>query len=421
MTPSRRITVIAAAGSVAVMLAFGTAVAQPAAPVTAAASVPMPEADPFYTVPANIGDYHDGQVVRSRPIQAQAWAVPMPGRAWQLLYRTEDFRGRPTATVTTVLVPSTPWQQQGRRPIISYQTAEDGVAGKCSPSYSLRAGAHAGFENSTAETSEMYLALEQGWALSVPDYEGPRSTFLIAATEAHGVLDGIRAARNFSPAHVSRAAPVGLWGYSGGSFASVVAAEYQPTYAAGLRLRAIALGGLVGGIRASINDFSGSVAGGAIPMGINGFLRAYPKLHLLQYLNATGRRDVAATSRDCIDEAVSRYPFLSIEQIEARPHALDSKPVARMLWRNSPLGIRGTPTAPIYDYHADGDELAPIKPALRLLHRFCRSGVVVQHVQSPVGEHLSEVATGAPGAMRFFTSRFAGKPPIDTCASMPWS
>ncbi|HVS68686.1 MAG TPA: lipase family protein, partial [Mycobacteriales bacterium] len=248
-----------------------------------------------------------------------------------------------------------------------------------------------------------------------------RSTFLVAGTEAHGVLDSIRAVRSFTPAHVSRRAAVGIWGYSGGSFASVVATEYQPRYAPDIKLRAIALGGLVGSVRASIDDFSGSVAGGAIPMGINGFLRGYPNLHLLQYLNATGRRDVRATAHDCIDEAVSRYPFLSIEQIESRPHALDAKPVARMLWHNSPLGIRGTPTAPIYDYHAEADELAPIKPALRLLHRFCDAGVVVQHVQSPAGEHLSEVATGAPGAIRFFTDRFAGNKPVDTCATLPWS
>lgn len=416
----RGIGVGLAAACIAMVMPLGRPVPAHASPAPAAARVPVPEADPFYRVPADIAGYRDGQVIRSRPIDAHAWAVPMPGRAWQLLYRTDDFRGRPSATVTTLLVPTTPWDHQGPRPIVSYQTAEDGVAGKCAPSYALRAGDRAAFENSTSETSEMYAALEQGWVVSAPDYEGPDSTFLIAGTEAHGVLDGIRAARSFGPARLSSRAPIGLWGYSGGSFASVVAAEYQKRYAPDLRLRAIALGGLVGSIRASIDDFSGSAAGGAIPMGINGFLRAYPNLHLLQYLNARGRRDVAATAHDCIDEAVSRYPFLSLEQIESRPHALDAKPVARMLWTNSPLGIRGAPTAPVYDYHAEADELAPIKPALRLLHRFCRAGVVVQHVQSPVGEHISEVATGAPGAMRFFTNRFAGLRPIDTCRKLPW-
>lgn len=38
---------------------------------------------------------------------------------------TEDHRGRPSATVTTVLVPDTPWEGEGPRPLLSYQTAED--------------------------------------------------------------------------------------------------------------------------------------------------------------------------------------------------------------------------------------------------------------------------------------------------------
>ena len=415
---ARRVSIGVAAAIIAVGLPAAAALPASGAASPAAASVPQPEHDAFYKVPANVARYRDGQVIRSRVIDAHGWAVPLPGRAWQVLYRTEDFRGRPSATVTTILVPASAWPGNGPRPLLSYQTAEDGVAGKCAPSYALRAGASASFENSTAEASQMLEALEQGWAVSVPDYEGPQSTFLIAGTEAHGVLDGIRAARNFAPAGVSRTSPIGLWGYSGGSYASVVAAELQTRYAPELPIRAIALGGLVGSVRASIADFDGSAFGGAIPMGINGFLRAYPKLHLLTYLNATGRRDVAATAHDCIAEAVPRYPFLSLEQIEARPHALDSKPVARMLWRNSPLGIAGTPTAPIYHYHASADELAPYGPALALVKRFCRSGVVVQHVKVPVGEHLTEVAIGSAGAIRFLGNRFAGKTPIDNCAAL---
>ena len=379
----------------------------------------MPEADPFYAVPDNIANYRDGQVIRSRQIKGMLWALPLPVNVWQIEYRTEDNHGRPSATVTTVLEPTTPWKGPGARPLISYQTAEDGVAGKCAPSYQIRAGAQAEPTNATAETSEMFMAAEQGWAVTAPDYEGPQSEFLVAKTEAHGVLDAIRATLSFRPAGLSKHSPVGLWGYSGGSFASVVAAEYQSSYAPDLTFRAIALGGLVGSVRASINDFDGTVFGGAIAMGINGFIRGFPKLDIWKYLNATGRRDVKGASHDCISDAVPRYPALSFKQMESVPHALDVGPIARMLRANSPLGIKGTPTAPIYDYHAVGDELAPLHPALALLHRFCDAGVVVQHVQTLVGEHISEVVTGEPGAMRFFTNRFAGKKPIDTCSSMP--
>jgi hypothetical protein len=390
-----------------------------AASSSVSTTVPMPENDPFYAVPRDIAKYRDGQVIRAREIRGMLWAIPLPAKVWQLEYRTEDNHGRPSASVTTVLEPESPWHGTGGRPLISYQTAEDGVAGKCAPSYQIRAGAQAEPTNATAETSEMFAAVEQGWAVTAPDYEGPESEFLVAKTEAHGVLDAVRATLAFRPAGLTKSSPVALWGYSGGSFASVVAAQYQSSYAPELTFRAIALGGLVGSIRASINDFSGTVFGGTIAMGINGFIRGFPGLDVPSFLNATGKRDVTAAAHDCISDAVPRFPFLSFGQIEAVPDVLDHGPVARMLQANSPLGIKGTPTAPIYDYHAVGDELAPLHPALALLHRFCNAGVVVQHVQSLVGEHLSEVVTGEPGAMRFFANRFAGKAPIDTCATMP--
>jgi Secretory lipase len=419
---SRRIAVGALAVLASLSVPAVSASAHPAVSTTvaakAAATIPMPEQDPFYAVPDDIARYKDGQVIRARQIKPMLWALPLPANAWQIEYRTEDRLGKPTAMVTTVLVPQSAWHGSGARPLISYQTAEDGVSGKCAPSYQIRAGAQAEPTNATAETSEMFAAVAQGWAVTAPDYEGPQSEFLVAKTEAHGVLDAIRATLAFKPAGLSQRSPVGVWGYSGGSFASVVAAEYQKSYAPDLTIRAIALGGLVGSVRASISDFSGTVFGGTIAMGINGFERAYPRLDIPRYLTATGNKDVKAAAHDCISDAVPRYPFLSFKDIESKPNVLNVGPVATMLEDNSPLGIRGTPTAPIYDYHADGDELAPIKPALALLRRFCRSGAIVQHVQSPVGEHISEVVTGEPGAMRFFANRFAGKTPIDTCKAL---
>lgn len=45
---------------------------------------------------------------------------------------------------------------------------------------------------------------------------------------------------------------MGLWGYSGGAFASANAAQLQPRYAPELDFRAVALGGLLGDVRATI-------------------------------------------------------------------------------------------------------------------------------------------------------------------------
>lgn len=381
----------------------------------AATTFPVPEDDPFYAVPSNIGTFAKGQVIASRQIDAKVYELPLPVTAWQVKFRTENSKGRPSASVTTILQPTSAWSGPGPRPLVSYQFAEDGVTGRCAPSYALRAGSQGGLTNAYTETPIIAMALSRGWTVTVPDYEGARSEFLVAGTQAKGVLDAIRATRRFAPARVAASAPIGLWGYSGGSLASVTAAQLQPTYAPELDLDALALGGLLGDVRATIDAFSGSIGGGAIPMGINGFLRAYPELDLMQYLSPSGREKVRATSGDCLFEAAARYPFLRVADIEGTPDALGSPKVAAMLRANSPRHLPGIPRMPVYHYHAILDEFAPIGPARAVIKRFCAARVPVQRDEKLVGEHLTEIALGAAGAVQFLASRFAGKAPRNNC------
>jgi hypothetical protein len=381
----------------------------------AGATVPLPTSDPFYAVPAGIAGLANGTVLASRAINAVAGPVPMPAHAWEVKYKTLDNHGHATATVTTVLVPDAAWTGIGERPLVSYQTAEDGVGAKCSPSYALHAGLASGDSDSDAETSEMYLALLKGWAVVAPDYEGLHSDFLGAAGEAHGVLDGITAALHFKPAGFTSKTPVAMWGYSGGALATSLAAQSQPGYARHLRFAAIALGGEVPDIKATLNAFNGTDAGGGIVVGLVGLDRSYPGWHLEQYLNAAGRQVLAANQSACIADTVASYPFLNISNYVSNPNFENLPQLTAELHSASPLWIPGTPSAPVYDYHATGDELAPVGPDRELAARYCAAGVRVDHVEFPVGEHISEVVTGAPGALSYLADRFAGEPAPDTC------
>lgn len=402
----------------ALLLTAVTALALSTSP-TQAGPVPVPEDDPFYAVPADVASYADGAVIAARRITAIAYVVPVPADSWQILYKTRDAKGAPTATVTTLMVPRTAWSGTGPRPLLSYQTAEDGVAGRCAPSYGLRAGLLGSLTTANAEAGLMMMGLSRGWAVTVPDYEGPESQFLAGRLEGQAVLDGIRASLAFEAGGLPASTPVGIWGYSGGAFATSIAGQLKQSYAPELNLRGVALGGLVADIRATIDKFSGSPYGGAIAMGVNGPMRAFPEYDLGQYLSEEGRKKVAAASRDCIHEAVLRYPGLKLSDIEATPNALDIPVVADLLRANSPLGIAGTPTAPVYEYHALFDQLAPIGTARELLRRYCAQGAVVQHVTDLFAEHISETVSGAPGAVAFLADRFAGKDPKNSCARIP--
>jgi hypothetical protein len=407
----RALGAVRAVGALLALALVGAA----ATSAPAAADVPLPTSDPFYAVPANISGLPNGTVLASRAITAYAGPVPMPAQAWEVKYKTIGNLGQATATVTTIMVPDAPWTGPGARPVVSYQTAEDGVGAKCSPSYALHAGLGAGDSNSEAETVEMAVALLKGWAVIAPDYEGLDSDFLGAAGEARGVLDGVTAALRFKPDGFGPSTPVALWGYSGGAYATSLAAQAQPAYAPHLRLAGIALGGEPASLQATFAAFNGSAFGGGVIVGFIGVDRSYPSWHLDQYLNAAGLSLMAANQTDCLTDAVADHPFLSAAPYLTSPGVVGSRAFVDDLNAASPLFVPGTPSAPVYDYHATGDELAPIGPDRQLVARYCAAGVRVDHVEIDVGEHLSTVVTGAPGALEWLANRFAGEPSPDTC------
>ncbi|MCK2243741.1 MULTISPECIES: lipase family protein [unclassified Crossiella] len=382
---------------------------------SAAGLVPPPPAqDPFYAVPANIGGLANGTVLDSRPIVATALSVPIAAHAWQVKYKTIDQRDQPSAFVTTILVPYAPWHGGGARPVLSYQTAEDAVGSQCAPSYALRAGLAAGVANG-AETPIIAEAVARGFTVAVPDYEGPRSDFLGAHGAAHGVLDGIRAARNFAPAGISAGAPIGLMGYSGGSMATDWAIQAQPTYAPDLTLAGAASGGTVADTKTTMLHFSGKVYGGALAVIFAGLDRSYPRNDVLRYLNATGQRAVAASQSACLLDAVARYPFVSVQRWGAHPDILADPGLTAAFAEASLLDSPGTPTTPVLFYHSLLDELAPIGAMRQLAARYCAKGVTVHTVESFAGEHAGYAVTGAPTALDYLADRFAGKPAPNDC------
>ncbi|WP_308102852.1 MULTISPECIES: lipase family protein [unclassified Nocardia] len=59
------------------------------------------------------------------------------------------------------------------------------------------------------------LGLSQGWAMAIPDYEGPNSVYGGAILGGQATLDGIRAAEGFAPMELTQGAgtPVVMAGF----------------------------------------------------------------------------------------------------------------------------------------------------------------------------------------------------------------
>lgn len=243
-------------------------------------SKPIPPSDdPFYTPPIGFESAKPGAILRSRAVPSalslfQLIPLNLKG-SWQLLYRTTDSLGNPTATVTTVLVP----KNADTKKLLSYQVAEDsGGEINCAPSYTLQTGSNTTYAGTGGiEAALIAAALNQGWIVNTPDWEGPKSTFVAGLQAGYATLDGVRAALSSgSLTSVSSDAKVQMWGYSGGALASEWAAELQANYAPEIPFVGMAIGGITPNVENVFNTINKGLFAGIAAAGFLGLGNAYP-------------------------------------------------------------------------------------------------------------------------------------------------
>jgi hypothetical protein len=394
-----------------------------AIPGTATAAPLPPQSDPFYQPPSGFQSTSPGTILKARTVSVAAFGyLPQKVQAWQLLYRTTDTQGNPEATVTTVLAPLNALEPSkgasASRPLLSYQVAEDSSAPQCAISYQLQQGSDNSNTVAEAEILLIDAAVQQGWAVSVPDYEGPASAYTGGKQAGQAVLDGIRATENFSSIGLAGAATkVGIWGYSGGALASGWASELQPGYAPELHIAGVAEGGLPVNLRDVLNGINGGPFAGIAMSGIAGLAHAYPQLagFLTTYLTPAGKSAFATVNSQCNAQNAARFAFTNIYQYFNVSDPL-SLPVPQQVLTDDTLG-QHTPTAPMFIYQSVNDELIPPADVDAVVNKYCSAGATVAYQRDVLSEHVILAVTGAPDALNFLIDRFNGKPAASGCST----
>jgi hypothetical protein len=399
----------ALAAAVSVPMIAASALAASTAPASAQ-TVPSPYNDPFYTQPNPMPDVPPGTVLNSRPVTITALGIPTTIQAWQILYASTGMTGEPVADVATVMLPDKA-AATSPRPLLSYQVAEDADTMNCAPSYEMRLGTE-------VEEPLIAAALEQGWAVVVPDYEGLNSDFTGGPQEGHGVLDAIRAAENFSPLGLDGAStPVGMWGYSGGALATGWAAELEPTYAPGLNVKGVAEGGVPANFAAIVNNINGGPFAGLYFDAAFGLARSYPQdIDLSTLLNPMGQAAEQVVTSECVEQIVAEYAFQNIQTYTAGNINPLNVPGVQAAISADNLG-QATPVGPLFVYQAANDEIIPLAGVQALTDGYCQEGVTVDFVKDELSDHVSLAVSGAGAALNYLIARFAGTPAPNTCAT----
>ncbi|MER7760849.1 lipase family protein [Streptomyces sp. NPDC097619] len=337
---------------------------------------------------------------------------PLPGqwtntRAWKVRYRSTAADGRPNLVSGTVIVPRD--GRTGPRPLVTYAVGTVGLGDSCAPSANLPYG--------TAMEANLIQQLTlRGWAVAVTDYEGlgmpGTHTYTVGPSAGHAMLDIARAAIRLPEAGLGADTPVGVMGYSQGGQAAGWAAQLSGSYAPELNVKGTAAGGIPADLM-EVADFNdGSYGSGLIFMAAAGQDAAFPELDLDSYLNPAGKALVGFFEENCVIVDAVAGSFRKISDLTT------SNPLDRPDWQDR-LGrsrLGGTaPAAPVYQYHALGDELIPYGVGRRLRADWCGLGARVQWKTILVGEHVSGVITETASAASWLADRFAGRPERGDC------
>jgi triacylglycerol lipase len=372
----------------------------------------LPSKDPFYTPPAGYEQALPGTVLRSRAVElAFLGLIPQRFSATQLLYRSTDLNGDPEVAVTTVVVPA---QRDPDLvcPVVSYQCAIDAVAERCFPSYALRRGAKAVGALAQLEFLLIAAVLAEGWAVSVPDHEGCHGMWGAPYEPGYRILDGVRAALNCQRLRLSPSAPVGLWGYSGGGFASAWAAEVCAGYAPELNIVGAVLGSPVGDPGSVGRRLNATFWAGLPAMVIGALAQIYPDVERLVQEHATEegkailaklqKMTTAAAVLGLKNKDINDYMDLTLDELWELPevqHVLDAMR----------LGT-AAPTAPVLIVQAANDKIINVADIDALAATYRAGGASVTYHRDCFSEHLSLHVFSAPMTLRWLRDRFAGRP-----------
>lgn len=382
----------------------------------AAFFAPTPETDPFYFVDGEIPD-EPGRVLKSREITYQPAGLRLANAAWQLLYVTRDVNGEPATAVTTAVMPLVPRVEPV---LMSFQHAYDSLGPECTPSKTAT-GSTANQTNQ-AESLEYLAGLKsQGWTILIPDYEGVHHAWGAGVLSGQAVLDSIRAAISFPPLGLNPGVRVGLWGYSGGAFASAWAAALQPQYANDINL----VGTVSGGTPVDWFDIVERTEHTSnftfLFSSLIGMTREYPALLTRENLTDAGSQAVEALRDACVGAPAEGF---SLSGTQMTDYVKVDKPYESEGFVETDQAVNllqhgAVPKSDVFMFHETEDVLVPIEGAEALAGYWCEEGAPVHFYRSSAGPligdhfmstHVIGAALGTPAAIAYLESRLSGAP-----------
>lgn len=380
------------------------------------AVLPDPIGDPMFDHwPADLGKRATGDVLATRDLTAQTgFLVTVPiAKATMVKYRSTDLHGQAIPATATVIEPKAAWRGRGPRPILVNNVPINGLGTECTAGYTLTHGLGEKTNQTDLFPPTTQLALARGYAVIIPDHEGPRQAYAEPTLAGHVVLDAVRAAAKFAPKKYGQSR-VAVTGYSGGAIATNGTAKVLAEYAPDLvdRFVGAALGGVPADFRILAAAMNANLATGVLLAATLGVAREHPEV--LAMTNNLGRQLATSHFRNaCGSDYGIAGPFhLPAQLLSSDPDPFNSE-VAERVFAATQLADHKS-VVPLYIYHGTQELWIPAQGARNLYAEQCRLGANTTYREVP-GEHLSAAVIAYPEAMQWLADRLDGKPAKSEC------
>jgi acetyl esterase/lipase len=338
--------------------------------------------------------------------------APEGARAYRILYWSTGLDGKPAEVSGVVIAPRGP-PPPGGRPIVAWAHPTTGVVSRCAPSL-----ARVVF----ASIQGLRAMLDRGYVVAATDYPGLGTPgvhpYLVGKSEAHAVLDSVRAARAIPEA--AAGVQFAVWGHSQGGQAALFTGLEAARYAPELKLVGVAAAAPATDLGALMTDDLGTGGGNNITaMTLWSWARVYGA-PMDKVVSSQAEPVIDRLTKLCVerwfDMFTRRGPTLALEKSFLRVNNLaDEEPWRRLLEENSP----GPLPADIPVFLAQGSADGLVRPAITEAYRaqLCRNGNRVEFVLMPGVGHAFIARDVAGAAVAWMQARFAGGPAPTNCGT----
>lgn len=396
--------------------AAGALLALTLGPVGLSTAAAQADDTSFYDTPSTL-PAANGDIVRAEPSQFYIDPVKLieaAARVQRIMYRSTDRTGDPIAVTGTVLTPHTAWNGRGERPLVAYAVGTQGLGDDCAPSRTLGEGLE-------YEGPAIAGLLARGYSVVVTDYEGLGTedlhTYMMRESQAHTVLDSIRAAQRLPGSGASPTSPVAITGYSQGGGAAAAAAELASSYAPEIDLKGVALGAPPADLAAVAENLDGSLYVAFMGYAVAAVSESYD-VDLDDYLNPRGQQMLATLEEQCTVESVATFPFVKSADltVDGKPLTglLGTEPFSTMVGEQR-IGDGRSPEVPVLITHSRLDDVIPFHVGKELAGRWCEQGARVQFLGNVAPTHIGGYLASYPAHFAFLEARFAGHWSVNSC------